>query len=168
MEASFQNRLSMVEPVTGLINTRLYRKVCKLLPVLCVDLMIWRDGRVLLIRRLNHPMRGKFWVVGGRVYLGEHPDDAAYRKAKEEVGLTITGLEPVGYCSDVLNRSATERSTEYHTVSIIYRCDAGPGKIKLDSQSNNFKWARNAPEQFLSKATLFGSIADGIRFPCQW
>jgi hypothetical protein len=41
------------------------------LPVVSVEGMIVRDGRVLLLRRRFSPARGEWWFPGGRVRWGE-------------------------------------------------------------------------------------------------
>lgn len=95
-------------------------------------------------------MKGEWWVVGGRVFIGEDPVDAARRKAKEEVGLDIDCPRFVGYYSDVYPRSAFER-TEYQTVSLVFECSPKSGAVKLDAQSSGYKWSEQLPPRFARK-----------------
>ena len=56
-------------------------------PVVCVDVVIVRDGKALLVLRAEHPAKGEWWFPGGRVLKGEALRQTAHRKALEEVGL---------------------------------------------------------------------------------
>lgn len=113
------------------------------MPLLCVDLIIRRGDRVLLIKRENEPLRGFWWVPGGRVLKGETLLDAAKRKAASEVGLDI---EPrfVGIYEGRFETSA--QNVPAHSVSIVFEAEA-EGEVKLDSQSSAFMWG-NLPKRF--------------------
>ncbi|MCU1351453.1 MAG: hydrolase [Acidimicrobiales bacterium] len=60
----------------------------------CAAVVIERDGLVLLARRARAPFAGEWEVPGGFVEQGEHPEDAARREAREELGIDVelTGL----------------------------------------------------------------------------
>jgi colanic acid biosynthesis protein WcaH len=131
----------------SLIPSKIYREIVSKIPVLCVDLLIWRDKKILLVKRKNYPLRNQWWVVGGRVLLGEDPKDAARRKAKEEVGLDIESVNFVGYYSDVFRKSAFKNKS-CQTVSLVFLCKPKDGAVRLDAQSNNFKWADGMPARF--------------------
>ncbi|MGD8603711.1 MAG: NUDIX hydrolase [Anaerolineales bacterium] len=51
--------------------------------------LIVRDGRVLLVRRVNEPARGQWTLPAGFVDAGEDPAAAAERECLEETGLTV-------------------------------------------------------------------------------
>ena len=58
-------------------------------PYVGVGIVIWRDGRVLLIRRGKEPGRGTWSLPGGAQELGETVAQAAHREAREETGLDV-------------------------------------------------------------------------------
>jgi len=58
-------------------------------PVLGVSVAVWRDGRVLLVRRGQAPFLGCWSLPGGRVEWGESLHQAARREVLEETGLRI-------------------------------------------------------------------------------
>ena len=140
------------------IEPRLYRKISSRIPILCVDLIITDElGKYLLVKRKNHPLRGQYWVVGGRILLGESPEEAAYRKAVEEVGLEIVSPRLVGVMSDVFDRNRFDRC-ECHTVSVVYTGCLEYGRVKLDAQSSDYKWADELPKRFTERLQLLDRL----------
>jgi ADP-ribose pyrophosphatase YjhB (NUDIX family) len=131
----------------ALISAKIYGEIASRLPIVCVDLLIWRDKKLLLVKRKNDPLKNQWWVVGGRVLLGEDPKDAARRKAKEEVGLDLESINFIGYYSDVFRKSAFKNKA-CQTVSLVFVCRPKDGAVRLDAQSNNFKWADGMPARF--------------------
>jgi mutator protein MutT len=55
-----------------------------------------RKEDVLLIERAREPSIGKWTLPGGRLEAGETPEDCAAREVREELGLAVYGLKPLG------------------------------------------------------------------------
>ena len=62
----------------------LYEQILDNMPIACVDVAILHDGKVLLVKRLDEPAKGQYWLPGGRVLKGEMLRDAAIRKTRDE------------------------------------------------------------------------------------
>ncbi len=117
-----------------------YRDILKHLPILCVDIAIKIDGGYLLVKRKNEPKKDKWWVPGGRLHKGETAEEAARRKVKEETGLDIKGIMPIGYYECVFRKSSFgEILGGYHALSIVFLCRADKGEVLLDKQSSGWK-----------------------------
>lgn len=56
-------------------------------PILAVSMAVFRQGRVLVVRRAREPMIGRFTLPGGVVEIGEPLAVAAARELREEVGV---------------------------------------------------------------------------------
>lgn len=56
-------------------------------PILAVSIAVFRDGRVLVGRRVRPPMAGRYSLPGGVVEVGETLIEAAKRELLEEVGV---------------------------------------------------------------------------------
>jgi ADP-ribose pyrophosphatase YjhB (NUDIX family) len=58
-------------------------------PKVAVGVAVFRDDRLLLVRRTMNPGRGRWSLPGGYVDPGEHPRDAAARETTEEAGVEV-------------------------------------------------------------------------------
>jgi 8-oxo-dGTP diphosphatase len=56
-------------------------------PILAVSAAVFRDGRVLIVRRARAPLIGHFSLPGGGVEVGETMAAAVARELMEEVGV---------------------------------------------------------------------------------
>ena len=56
---------------------------------MAVGVVVWKDDKVLLIRRAKPPRCGQWSIPGGAQELGETVRDTALREVKEETGLDI-------------------------------------------------------------------------------
>ena len=56
-------------------------------PILAVSAAVFREGRVLVVRRARAPMIGHFTLPGGGVEVGETLAEAVARELEEEVGI---------------------------------------------------------------------------------
>jgi ADP-ribose pyrophosphatase YjhB (NUDIX family) len=57
-------------------------------PILAVSAAVFRQGRVLIVRRARAPMLGHYSLPGGVVEIGETLAAAAARELEEEVGVS--------------------------------------------------------------------------------
>jgi len=66
-------------------------------PRLAVSAAIFRDGKVLLVRRARPPGKGSHSLPGGRVEFGETMAKALHREVAEEIGLRIAIVGLAGW-----------------------------------------------------------------------
>jgi colanic acid biosynthesis protein WcaH len=124
----------------GWIEPDVYRSIVHRIPVACVDLIVRvPDGRYFLVKRRNEPLRDEWYLVGGRILLGESAPQAAVRKLFEEAGIRA-GVEDfafAGYAEDVFDKDPFADKRPYHTVSFVFSIDLGDElDPTLDDQSS--------------------------------
>jgi 8-oxo-dGTP diphosphatase len=73
-------------------------------PFLAVSAAIFRDGKVLIVRRARKPALNLYSLPGGAVEVGESLTDAVVREVREETQINI---EPVALAG---HREATRRA----------------------------------------------------------
>lgn len=132
------------------IPKKFYSKICKNIPILCVDIIIKNKNKFLLVKRVNEPLKNKWWLVGGRIKINENAIVAAKRKLYEEINLKAQKFKFVGFFEKKFNKSNFYKNSPYHTVSLVFICNINkPKKIILDKQSYKWKLFKKLPNIFL-------------------
>jgi len=137
-----------------MIPEALYREILRNVPIVCVDVVARRpDGRILLVRRKNAPLKGAWWVIGGRIQLGEKAADAAVRKLYEEAQLKpLTPPQFLGVYEDTFECNSFEQ-VPYQTFSLVYEVAVDDVPISLDAQSDDYTWVTELPQRFAVQQT---------------
>ena len=104
-------------------------------PQLAVSAAIFRDGRILLVRRARSPAEGFYSLPGGRVEFGESLHAALLREVDEETGLRIEIAGLAGW-REVLPGDAG--GGHYLIMSFAARWTAG--EPRLNDELDDFKW----------------------------
>jgi colanic acid biosynthesis protein WcaH len=127
-----------------------YASIIEVLPILCVDIMIQNpDGEYLLIQRAREPLKGEWWVIGGRVLKGETLVEATIRKIKDETNLDIKDVKLAGYYEDTNETNRFGHLFPQHSVSVVFSAYFdGNQDIKLDYQSSSWKFSKELPPKF--------------------
>jgi 8-oxo-dGTP diphosphatase len=107
-------------------------------PYLAVSAAVFRDGRVLIVRRAQPPSRGLYTLPGGAVELGETLVEAAVREAREETGLDIEPLALAGY-REAIARDAAGR-IERHFVILPFAARWIAGEVSLNEELAEAHW----------------------------
>ena len=90
----------------NLIPAKIYKKIVELVPIVCVDIIIFYQGKYVLVKRKTEPLKGKWWIPGGRAYKGEESLETAKRKMKNEVGLKSNDIRLYGIYEDHYKKSS--------------------------------------------------------------
>jgi ADP-ribose pyrophosphatase YjhB (NUDIX family) len=108
-------------------------------PVVGVGVVIWREDKVLLVKRRHAPRKGEWGLPGGMQLLGETIMAAAVREAREETGLDIT---PLGIVTalDALVRDK-KGGFEYHYTIIEVVAESRNGQAVAQDDAEDVRWA---------------------------
>ena len=109
-------------------------------PYLAVSAAIFRDGRVLIVRRARPPAHGLYTLPGGGVELGETLEGAIIREVREETGLEIAPLALVGF-REAIARDAAGR-VERHFVILPFAARWVGGEIALSEELAEAHWRK--------------------------
>jgi 8-oxo-dGTP diphosphatase len=91
-------------------------------PKVAAAVLVERDGRVLLVRRVNQPYRGSWTLPAGFIDAGEDPGRAAERECLEETGLQVK----VTQLMDVLSGREHPRGADF---VLYFRAEMLSGKL---------------------------------------
>ena len=104
-------------------------------PQLAVSATIFRDDRILLVRRARSPAKGVYTLPGGRVEFGESLHAALRREIDEETGLKIDIVGLAGW-REVLPGIASGG----HFVIMSFAARWSANEVVLNEELDDFKW----------------------------
>lgn len=111
------------------------------MPLVGVGAVVVDEDRVLLVRRAQEPMKGRWTIPGGLLELGETLHAAVVREAMEETGLLVEPVELV----ELLDRIHREDDrVRYHYVIADYLCRVTGGALQAASDAVAARWVERA------------------------
>lgn len=108
-------------------------------PLLGVGAVLFKDSRVLLIKRGKPPLEGWWTLPGGLVEAGERLESAVVREVFEETGLRVRPVKLAAIFERIM--PDVEGNTEYHYVIIDYLCELDGGTLAAASDVDDAAWA---------------------------
>ena len=103
-----------------------------------VGAVVFKAGRVLLVRRGYPPAKGQWAIPGGKIELGETLQEAAQREIREETGIVIRARAPV-YTFDTIEYDARGR-LQFHYVIVDLAADYVGGRLRSGSDARDARW----------------------------
>ncbi len=132
--------MNLYKPVKKKIPEKIYRKIRRSMPLVCVDVVITDGKSFLLAKRTNEPEKNKWWIPGGRLLKNELLKEAAGRLLKQETGLKGKIDELLGF-DEIFHSPGYFPGTTAHNVAFIFKANVSRnGKLKLDKQNSDAKW----------------------------
>lgn len=104
-------------------------------PQLAVSAAIFRDDKILLVRRARSPAKGFYSFPGGRVEFGETLHAALHREVDEETALKIEIIGLAGWREVV---PGTSGGGHYLIMSFAARWISG--EPVLNDELDDFRW----------------------------
>ena len=121
-------------------------------PYLAVSAAIFRNGRVLIVRRARPPADGLYTLPGGGVELGETLEQAVVREVREETALEIEPIALAGY-RQAITRDGEGR-IERHFVILPFAARWITGEVLLNDELTDARWL--APAELSGLKTTDG------------
>ncbi|SRR5688572_14160627 len=103
-------------------------------PAPTVDVVLQRDSKVLMIRRMKEPFQGQLALPGGFINEGETAENAARREALEETSLEVEPIEILGVYSD------PNRDPRRHVMSVVFVGIITGGTEKAGDDAQEIEW----------------------------
>jgi colanic acid biosynthesis protein WcaH len=127
-----------------MLDAQTFKSVIENTPLVSIDLCLICNGQILLGKRLNEPLKGRWFTPGGRIHKNETWKDALLRIAEVELGLGDTAVESfslMGVWDHFYNNSALDQDTSTHYVNVPHYAEfKSRPQITLDDQHGEFKW----------------------------
>ena len=117
---------------SGWIDEPEYSHIKKIMPLPVVDLLVVYEGKILLMKRNNPPLKNGWFTPGGRILLGESLEDAVKRTLIEETGLTAIRIEQKGTMSQIFD--------ELQSITTFYFVEVNNDTVVMNDEHSEFTW----------------------------
>jgi 8-oxo-dGTP diphosphatase len=124
-------------------------------PQLAVSAAIFRDDKILLVRRARSPAKGFYSLPGGRVEFGESLHTALHREVDEETALKIEIAGLAGW-REVL----PEAPGSGHYLIMSFAARWSSGEPVLNDELDDFRWL---PPDALGDLQMTGGLQEVIQ-----
>jgi 8-oxo-dGTP diphosphatase len=109
-------------------------------PIVTAVACVFREGRVLLIKRAQEPSKGRWSVPGGAIELGEKIYDAVRREVREECGIEIEIIRVINAADSIVPDEAGRVWFHYVPIYILARYVSG--EARPDSDALEVRWVK--------------------------
>lgn len=107
-------------------------------PRVAVGAVVFKQKRVLLVKRARAPAQGQWAIPGGKVNLGETLQQAAQREILEETGIVIQAREPV-FSFNSIDRDNNGR-VRFHYVIVDLAAEYCGGEPQPGDDAAQVRW----------------------------
>ena len=127
-----------------MLDVQIFKAVIENTPLVSIDLCLVCNRQILLGKRCNDPLKGRWFTPGGRIHKNETWQAALLRIVEVELGLsgtTVEEFELMGAWNHFYNNSALDQNTSTHYVNLPHYAEfKSRPQIILDNQHGEFKW----------------------------
>ena len=123
-----------------MLNDMTFKTIVDSAPLISIDILLKKDNKFLLGRRVNKPAQGYFFSMGGRIKKNETIDNAMARVAKNELNTELQSTpEFIGVFEHFYDDSIYENvSTHYVNIAYEYQVEKIPDLPT--EQHNEYQW----------------------------
>ena len=123
-----------------MLDDQTFETVINSTPLISIDLLVKKDNKILLGKRINKPAQGYLFSIGGRVYKNETIDNAMMRIAKNELNIELKLMPRFIGVFEHFYDDSIYQDVSTHYVNLAYEIKI-EGTLNLPSeQHNEYQW----------------------------
>ena len=109
-------------------------------PLISIDILLKKDGKVLLGKRVNKPAQGYFFSMGGRVNKNEAIANAMARIAKNELNIELKYIPKFIGVFEHFYDDSIYKDVSTHYVNLAYEYEVKEVLNLPTEQHNEYQW----------------------------
>ena len=109
-------------------------------PLISIDILLKKDGKVLLGKRINKPAQGYFFSMGGRVNKNEAIANAMARIAKNELNIELKYIPKFIGVFEHFYDDSIYKVVSTHYVNLAYEYEVKEVLNLPTEQHDEYKW----------------------------
>lgn len=134
-------------------NSSLFKKFQSHFPFCCIDLILVKEKKFLLVKRTISPYKNKLCLPGGIIRKGEKLNSAIKRIGVDEIGVYLEAIRPIGFYEKIYH--------DRHDITHCFLVRIKKGTVKLNYQAEHAKFYSKIPK---STASFFKEMLKDAGF----
>jgi len=123
-----------------MLDNQIFKTVVDSAPLVSIDILLKKDNKVLLGRRVNKPAQGCFFSIGGRINKNETINNTMTRVALYELNINLKYTpEFIGVFEHFYDNSMYE-NVSTHYVNLAYEYEVEEVLNLPIEQHNEYQW----------------------------
>ena len=123
-----------------MLDDKFFKTVVDSVPLVSIDILIKKDNKILLGKRVNKPAQGYFFSIGGRINKNETIDNAMKRIALNELNIDLKSTpEFIGVFEHFYDDSIY-KDVSTHYVNLAYEYEVEETPNLPTEQHSEYKW----------------------------
>ena len=123
-----------------MLDDQIFKTVVDSAPLISIDILIKKDNKVLLGRRVNKPAQGVFFSIGGRINKNETIDNAMARVALNELNIELKSLPKFIGVFEHFYDDSIYKDVSTHYVNLAYEYEMEEIPDLPTEQHSEYKW----------------------------
>jgi len=123
-----------------MLDDATFKTVLDSAPLISIDILLKKGGKVLLGKRVNKPAQGYFFSTGGRINKNEAIDNAMVRVALNELNIELKSIPKFIGVFDHFYDDSIYKDVSTHYVNIAYEYEVEEIPDLPTEQHSEYKW----------------------------
>jgi len=124
-----------------MLDDKTFKTVIDSTPLISIDLLVKKDNKILLGKRINKPAQGYFFSTGGRVYKNESIKDAMSRLAQTELNIELKSIPKFLGVFEHFYDDGIYKDISTHYINLAYELNVNGEILNLpNEQHNEYQW----------------------------
>ena len=123
-----------------MLDNQTFKTVISSAPLISIDLLVKKDNKILLGKRLNKPAQGCLFSIGGRVYKNETINNAMMRIAKNELNIELKLMPRFIGVFEHFYDDSIYQDVSTHYVNLAYEIEIEEALNLPTEQHNEYQW----------------------------
>jgi colanic acid biosynthesis protein WcaH len=123
-----------------MLDDATFKTVLDSAPLISIDILLKKGGKVLLGKRVNKPAQGYFFSTGGRINKNEAIDNAMVRVALNELNIELKSIPKFIGVFDHFYDDSIYKDVSTHYVNIAYEYEMEEIPDLPTEQHSEYKW----------------------------
>jgi colanic acid biosynthesis protein WcaH len=122
------------------LNKKIFETVINSVPLISIDILLKKNDKILLGKRVNKPAQNYYFSIGGRIFKNETLDHAIQRVAKIELNIDLKSTPKFIGVFEHFYDDSIYKDNSTHYVNLAYELEVeGLLDLPID-QHAEYKW----------------------------